>query len=110
MAVLLTKADLVSEQELAEVVELYRRAARAQFFRSAAGLPVFHEAGVRAIPRRRWKPSWWAEHWSGCADEREAILARKLDTLLRECGDYLALSLKSAEMVEVGAPGCCNGR
>ena len=34
------------------------------------------------------------------AEERESILIRKMDTLLRECGDYLALSLKSAEMVQ----------
>ena len=34
------------------------------------------------------------------AEERESILCRKMDTLLRECGDYLALSLKSAEMVQ----------
>ena len=34
------------------------------------------------------------------AEERESILSRKMDTLLRECGDYLALSLKSAEMVQ----------
>ena len=34
------------------------------------------------------------------ADERESILIRKIDTLLRECGDYLTLSLESAEMVQ----------
>jgi hypothetical protein len=34
------------------------------------------------------------------AEERESILSRKIDTLLRECGDYLILSLKSAEMVQ----------
>jgi hypothetical protein len=34
------------------------------------------------------------------AEEREAILTRKMDTLLRECGDYLALSLKSAETAQ----------
>ena len=34
------------------------------------------------------------------AEERESICKRKMDTLLRECGDYLALSLKSAETVQ----------
>jgi hypothetical protein len=34
------------------------------------------------------------------AEERESILTRKMDTLLRELSDYLALSLKSAEMVQ----------
>jgi hypothetical protein len=33
-------------------------------------------------------------------EERESILSRKIDTLLRECADYVALSLKSAEMVQ----------
>ena len=32
------------------------------------------------------------------AAERESILSRKMDTLLRECGAYLALSLRSAEL------------
>jgi hypothetical protein len=34
------------------------------------------------------------------AEERESILVRKMDTLLQECGDYLALGLKSAETVQ----------
>src|ERR1019366_8456178 len=34
------------------------------------------------------------------AEERESILLRKMDTLLRECVDYLALSLRAAEMVQ----------
>jgi GTP-binding protein EngB required for normal cell division len=40
VAVLLTKVDLLSEQELEEVVEYVR----AQLARNASGLPVFHQA------------------------------------------------------------------
>jgi hypothetical protein len=33
---------------------------------------------------------------------RRAILSRKIDTLLRECSDYVALHLKSAELADAG--------
>jgi hypothetical protein len=35
---------------------------------------------------------------SRISEQRRAILARKIDTLLAECSDYLTLSLKSAEL------------
>ena len=49
---------------------------------------------------RRSKPSLPADTLERFAEERESILFRKMDTLLRESSDYLALSLKSAEMLQ----------
>jgi len=99
VAVLLTKADLVSEHELAEVVEYVR----AQLARNFPGTPrVFPYSTKPGF--ERFREALEAELVAGTlerfAEEREAILSRKMDTLLRECGDYLALSLKSAEMVQ----------
>jgi hypothetical protein len=34
------------------------------------------------------------------SEEREAIIARKVGSVLRECGEYLYLSLKAAETAE----------
>ncbi|MGA2197135.1 MAG: dynamin family protein [Bryobacteraceae bacterium] len=97
--VLLTKADLVSEQELAEVIEYVR----AQLARNFPGTPrVFPYSTKPGF--ERFREALEAELVAGTlerfAEERESILSRKMDTLLRECGDYLALSLKSAEMVQ----------
>jgi len=98
VGVLLTKADLVSEHELAEVVEFVR----AQLAKNFSGTPkVFPYSTKPGF--ERFRQALEAELVSGTlerfADERESILTRKMDTLLRECGDYLTLSLKSAEMV-----------
>jgi GTP-binding protein EngB required for normal cell division len=99
VGVLLTKADLLSEPELEEVVEYVR----AQLAKNFSGTPrVFPYSTKPGF--ERFRQALEAELVSGTlerfAEERESILTRKMDTLLRECGDYLALSLKSAEMVQ----------
>jgi len=99
VAVLLTKVDLVSERELEEVVEFVR----VQLARNFSGTPqVFPYSTKPGF--ERFRHALEAELVSGTlqhfAEERESTLTRKIDTLLRECGDYLALSLKSAEMVQ----------
>jgi GTP-binding protein EngB required for normal cell division len=99
VAVLLTKADLLSEPELAEVVDYVS----AQLARSFPGtqkiFPYSTKPGFE-----RFRQALEAELVSGTlerfAEERASILARKLETLLRECTDYLTLSLKSAELVQ----------
>jgi GTP-binding protein EngB required for normal cell division len=99
VAVLLTKADLLSEAELEEVVEYVR----AQLAKNFAGTPRVFPYSTRP-GFERFRQTLEDELVSGTlerfAEERESILLRKMDTLLRECGDYLTLSLKSAEMVQ----------
>jgi GTP-binding protein EngB required for normal cell division len=99
VGVLLTKADLLSEQELKEVIEYVR----SQLARNFSGTPqVFPYSTKPGF--ERFRQALEGELVSGTlerfAEERESILNRKMDTLLRECEDYLALSLKSAEMVQ----------
>ena len=99
VAVLLTKADLLSEQELDEVAEYVR----AQLARNFPGTPRVFPYSTRP-GFERFRQALEAELVSGTlerfAEERESIIVRKIDTLLAECGDYLALSLKSAEMLQ----------
>jgi GTP-binding protein EngB required for normal cell division len=99
VAVLLTKADLLSTTELDEVVEYVR----AQLAKSLPGIPqVFPYSTKPGF--ERFPLALEAELIRGTlehlAEERESILVRKMETLLRECGDYLTLSLKSAEMIQ----------
>ncbi|HEY9141299.1 MAG TPA: dynamin family protein [Bryobacteraceae bacterium] len=99
VAVLLTKADLLGEHELAEVAGFVRT----QLARNFRGMPrVFPYSTKPGFERFReaLEAELAGETLERLAEQRAAILNRKMDTLLRECGDYLALSLKSAEMVQ----------
>jgi GTP-binding protein EngB required for normal cell division len=99
VGVLLTKVDLLSEAELAEVIEYVR----GQLARNLPGAPQIFPYSTKP-GFERFREALETELVTGTlarfAEERTAILSRKIDTLLRECGDYVALSLKSAEMVE----------
>jgi GTP-binding protein EngB required for normal cell division len=99
VGILLTKADLLSEPELREVVEYVH----AQLARSLSGTPRVFPYSIKP-GFERFRQALEAELVGATlerfAEERASILLRKMDTLLRECVDYLALSLKSAEMVQ----------
>jgi GTP-binding protein EngB required for normal cell division len=99
VAVLLTKADLLSEPELEEVTAYVRE----QLARNFPGTPqIFFYSTKPGF--ERFREALEAELAGGTlerfAGERESILLRKMDTLLRASSDYLALSLKSAEMLQ----------
>jgi GTP-binding protein EngB required for normal cell division len=99
VGVLLTKTDLLSEPELAEVVEYVR----AQLARNFPGTPrVFPYSTKPGFERFRaaLEAELVSDTLERFSEERQSILSRKMDTLLRECEDYLALSLKSAELLE----------
>src|SRR5208283_1415314 len=84
VAVLLTKADLLSQSELAEVVEFVH----AQLARNFPGTPrVFPYSTKPGF--ERFREALETELATGTlmhfAAERTSILSRKIDTLLREC-------------------------
>ncbi len=99
VAILLTKADLLNETELAEVIEYVRSqlsrhlSTRLEIYPYSGrpGFSAFREALERAIV------GGTLEH---LAEERNAIISRKADTLLEQCHEYVTLSLRSAEMVQ----------
>ena len=99
VAILLTKADLISSVELAEVVEFVR----AQLAKHLPSAPRVFPYSVKP-GFERFRDALEQELTRGTlqhlAAERQAILSRKLDNLLQECSGYLALSLKSAELQE----------
>jgi len=98
-AVLLTKADLLSQSELSEVTEYVR----AQLAGNLPGTPRVFPYSIQPGfgPFRQELEAWLVAATLGrFAAQRESIAARKIDTLLGECAGYLALGLKSAEMVE----------
>ena len=99
VAVLLTKADLLSEAELEEVAGYVREQLARNFPEAPQVFPYSTKPGFE-----RFREALESELAGGTlkrfAEERKSILRRKMDTLLGECSDYLALSLKSAEMLQ----------
>ncbi len=99
VAVLLTKADLLSEAELEEVTGYVHE----QLAKNFPGTPqVFYYSTKPGF--ERYREALEAELAGGTlerySEERASILFRKMETLLRGSSDYLALSLKSAEMLQ----------
>ena len=99
VAILLTKADLLSEPDLAEVVEFVRSQLAKNFAGTPRVFPYSTKPGFEQF-RQVLEAALFQGTLERFTEERESILHRKTDTLLRECGDYLSLSLKSAEMLE----------
>jgi len=99
VGVLLTKADLLTERELTEVVEFVRSQLAKNFPGTPRVFPYSTRPGFEHF-RQAFEVTLATQTLGNLAQEREAILARKVHTLLREAGDYLTLSLKSAERVQ----------
>ena len=99
VAILLTKADLLSDSELAEVLEYVRTQLVRNFTGTPQVFPYSTKPGWERL-RHALEAELIAGTLARFAEERESIRSRKMHTLLRECGDYLTLSLKSAEVVE----------
>ena len=99
VGVLLTKADLLSERELAEVVKFVTT----QLSKNLPGTPrVFPYSTRPGFERFReeLEAELILQTLGNFAEERRTIVARKVETLLRESAGYLTLSLKSAERVQ----------
>lgn len=97
VAVLLTKVDLLSETELAEVVEYVRGQLRKHVSQTPAVFPYSTKPGFERL-RQALETELLAGTVERLAEESESIVARKVDTLLRECADFLGLSLRAAEL------------
>lgn len=99
VGVLLTKADLLSEQDLNEVVEFVSSQLAKNFPGIPRVFPYSTKAGFEQF-RQGLETMLATETLGNLAQEREKILSRKVYTLLRESADYLTLSLKSAETIQ----------
>ena len=99
IAILLTKADLLSSRELAEVVEFVRAQLARNFAEPPAVFPYSVKPGYEHL-RDALEAELFAEVLEHLQTARESILTRKADTVLGEAGAYLALALKSAELEE----------
>ncbi len=99
VCVLLTKVDILSDAERHEVFHFVREQLNQNFEQQ---IEIFRYS---TRPGFEWLRSDFEERFIGptlgaIRDRKREILAHKLRTLLRECSDYLQLTLRSAEMID----------
>jgi len=99
VAVLLTKADLLSGPELAEVVDFVRTQLSKYLPGAPQVFPYSTKPGFEHF-RQALEVTLVAGTLERFSEDRESIVSRKADTILRECADYLTLSLKAAESLQ----------
>jgi len=98
VTVLLTKVDLLAPEERAEVVAFVAGQLGKAFEKAPQIAPYSIRPGFEGL-KDSLEHNVFHPVLERFSDERAAILNRKVDTLLRECSDYLTLGLKSAELL-----------
>lgn len=99
ISLLLTKVDVLDEASRAQVLEYVRAQLNRHWKGSVPVFPYSIRPGFEKL-REDFEKSLLAQAVARGGEHREAILARKIDTLLDECGEYLAVALKSAEAAD----------
>ena len=99
VSILLTKVDLLGAEERSEVLDFIRVRLTKSFGRSPEILPYSVRPGYEEL-REQLEQKVIDRTLDEFSGRRRAILSRKIETLLRECSDYVALHLKSAELLD----------
>lgn len=99
ISLLLTKIDVLQENERRQVEEFVRTQLKRHWNGSIPVYPYSVRPGYEAL-RGRFEESLVSLAVERSGEQRRAILARKTETLLRECAQYLAVALKSAEAAD----------
>lgn len=97
ISILLTKVDLLDESGRREVEEFLQKQLARQLDTSIRVFPYSVRPGFDNL-RRELHNTLLSQVDSVASAEREAILRHKLDSLLKECAEYLILTLKAAEV------------
>jgi GTP-binding protein EngB required for normal cell division len=99
VAILLTKCDLLSPPEQDQVLEFVRTQLARNIAEPIEVYPYSTRAGYERL-HDAFEAEFIDRLRANIAEERTAVANRKIATLIRECGDYIRLTLKSAEMIE----------
>ncbi len=96
ISLLLTKVDTLEESEWRQVEDFVRKQLARHWDGSVPVYPYSIRPGYEAL-QKSFEEALVSRAVEHSDEERRAILARKVETLLRECAEYLAVALKSAE-------------
>ncbi|MFN2533126.1 MAG: dynamin family protein [Pyrinomonadaceae bacterium] len=100
VSILLTKVDLLNESEREEVVTFVRERLTQTFGAAPEVFSYSVRAGYEDL-KAQLRELLIHVTLAQFEESRNAVLNRKLETLLLECHDYLTLALKSAETLGV---------
>ena len=95
VSVLLTKVDLLTDPERQDVEQFVKSQLQARFGTSMPLFPYSIKSGYEPL-RKRFEEEQVLRPLASAHGQHKAILARKLNTLLRSAEDYLQLSEKAA--------------
>lgn len=98
VSILLTKVDLLTESERAEVISFVRDRLSQTFGVAPQIFPYSVRSGYADL-KLQIQETLIKGTLAQLDEQRNAVLARKIQTLLRECHEYLVLALKSAQTV-----------
>jgi GTPase Era involved in 16S rRNA processing len=99
VSILLTKVDLLGVEERSEVLDFVRSQLAKSFGRSPEILPYSVRPGYEEL-RDQLEQKLIKRTLDEFGERRDAMLSRKIDTLLKECSDYVMLNLKSAQLLD----------
>ncbi len=99
VSILLTKVDLLSEAELGEVLSFVRGQLMRVFGSAPRTFPYSVRPGYEGF-KADLEETLIRRTLDQFQEQHSAVLTRKVETLLRECEDYLSLALRSAEVIE----------
>jgi GTP-binding protein EngB required for normal cell division len=99
IAVLLTKADVMDAAQLREVIDYIQGQLRAKFDQEIPIYPYSTRPGFEPL-KNNLENQFLRQVVIDIGFQRREISERKLVTLLRDCEQYIALTLKSAEMLD----------
>lgn len=99
VAVLLTKIDILSHAEQREVADFVSTQLARHFSHTIPVYPYSMRSGYEEL-RLKMEQKFLATIAADLAEQRRAIVSQKVATLLRECEEYIRLTLRSAEMLD----------
>jgi GTP-binding protein EngB required for normal cell division len=99
VSVLLTKVDLLAPTERSEVLEFVRTQLAKSFTQPPDVLPYSIRPGFEDL-KAEFKRNLIGRTLAEFGAQHRAIIVRKIDTLLRECAEYVTLNLKAAELLD----------
>jgi GTP-binding protein EngB required for normal cell division len=99
ISLLLTKVDVLEESERVQVREFVQKQLARYWNDAVPVFPYSVRPGFEHL-RAELDASLLSQARAGAGEHRAAILLHKLDSLLRECADYLNVALKAAEVAD----------
>jgi len=99
VTILLTKVDLLQPEERSEVLAFVRAQLAKAFDRPPSVLPYSVRPGHQDL-RSQFEAAILQRTLEEFGEKRHEIVARKIETMLEECSDFIRLGLRSAELID----------